>query len=50
MFENWHWVYLWGIAVFVNYMFWIIKSFFDGGDLDSTAVDSRDGDTVGDDR
>ena len=26
------------------------KITFDGADLDSTAVDSRDGDTVGDDR
>ena len=31
MFENWHWVYLWGIACFLNYMFWIVKSLFDGG-------------------
>ena len=30
MFENWHWEYMWGIAVFINYMFWIIKSLFDG--------------------
>jgi len=36
MFENWHWVYMWGILVVVNYMFWIIKSLFDGPDLDST--------------
>jgi len=28
MFENWHWVYMWGILVVVNYMFWIAKSLF----------------------
>jgi len=34
MFEQWHWVYIWGIAVSVNYAFWIVKSLFDGDDLD----------------
>jgi len=29
MFENWHWVYMWGILVVANYMFWIVKSLFD---------------------
>ena len=29
---EWHWVYLWGIAVWVNYAYWLSKGFFDGSD------------------
>ena len=29
---EWHWVYLWGIAVWVNYAYWLGKGFFDGSD------------------
>ena len=32
MFENWHWIYLWGILAVANYVFWIAKSLFDGPD------------------
>jgi hypothetical protein len=44
MFDKW--VYLWGIAVALNYLFWIIKSLFDGPVMVSTGVDSRDGNSV----
>jgi hypothetical protein len=50
MFDNWQWVYLWGIAVALNYLFWITKSLFDGDDKVSTWRDSERGNTVGDDR
>jgi hypothetical protein len=50
MFDNWQWVYLWGIAVALNYLFWITKSLFDGDDTVSTWRDSERGNTVGDDR
>ena len=30
MFDEWHWVYMWGILVWVNYIFCIVKSLFDG--------------------
>jgi hypothetical protein len=36
MFDNWQWVYLWGIAVALNYLFWIVKSLFDGDESVST--------------
>jgi len=36
MFENWHWSYMWGILATLNLWFWLIKSLFDGPDLDST--------------
>jgi hypothetical protein len=32
MFEEWHWVYLLGIASAVNLYYHFLKSLFDGGD------------------
>jgi hypothetical protein len=50
MFEQWHWIYLWGIVATLNLWFWSIKSLFDGDDKVSTWRDSERGNTVGDDR
>ncbi len=41
MFNDWQWVYVWGMAVVANYLFWIVKSLFDGDDKVSTWRDSE---------